>query len=72
MLICQHSLVLTPTVLIDDSLAGLFIDFVSLTAGLSYIFGCGFVTISQKDHRLVVGIRSFIVLVGRNADNLPS
>ena len=38
MLICQYSLVLAPAVLIYDSLAGLFIDFVSLTAGLRHVF----------------------------------
>jgi hypothetical protein len=42
----QHSLISAAAVLINDSLAGLVIDFVALAAGLGYIFRRGFVTIS--------------------------
>ena len=48
MLICQHSLVLTPTVLIDDSLAGLFIDLVSLTTRLGHIFRGRLVAVAKR------------------------
>ena len=70
-LICQYSLVLSPTMLVNDPLAGLFIDFVPLTAGLGHIFRGRLVAVAQENHRLIVRIRSFVILVGRNAYNLP-
>lgn len=43
----QHSHILTAAVLKDDSLAGFFVDFVALAAGLGHVFGCGLVAVAQ-------------------------
>jgi len=43
----QHSLVLTAAMLVDDPLAGLLVDLVSLPAGFGYVFGSGFVAVAE-------------------------
>src|SRR5262249_62127717 len=62
-LVRQYSLVLASTVLIDNSFAGLFIDFVSLTASLGQVFRRRLVAGAYQNHRLGVGVPSFLILV---------
>src|SRR5688572_14107353 len=66
----QHSLISAAAVLINNSLAGLVIDFVALAAGLGNIRRRCFVTVAQENHRLIVRVGSFIVFVGGYADDL--
>jgi hypothetical protein len=46
-LVGQHSLISAAAVLINDSLAGLVIDFIALAAGFGNVFRCCFVTVAQ-------------------------
>ena len=67
----QYAHVPAAAMLVDDAFAGFFIDFVSLPASFRDIFRRCLVAVAQEDHRLVMGIRPFVELVGRDADNLP-
>ena len=44
-LVRQNTRVSAAAMLVDDSFAGLFVDLIALSAGLGYIFGCGFVAV---------------------------
>jgi hypothetical protein len=70
-LVGEHSLILTAAVLIDDALAGFLIDLVALPSGLRDIFRCRLVAVAEKNHRLIVRVRSLVVLMRWDADNLP-
>ena len=55
-LVREHSLILAAAVLVNDPLAGLFIDLIALAAGFRQVFRRRLVAVSQQNHWLIIRI----------------